>query len=65
MTAPQPSWEGRITRHGGPWRLLEVISYLNRPVGLSWFAVTVVGPGARRLAVWRARPTSGAAPAAA
>ena len=27
----QPSWEGRITRHGGPWRLLEVIACLNRP----------------------------------
>jgi hypothetical protein len=24
------AWEGRMTRHGGPWRLLEVIACLNR-----------------------------------
>jgi hypothetical protein len=30
VSAPQPSWEGRITRHGGPWRRLEVIACLNR-----------------------------------
>ena len=44
---------------------MAVIAYLDRHVGLRWFATEVLGLGARsRLPPRRARSTSGAAPAA-
>src|SRR6266508_6570504 len=46
VSAPQPSWEGRITRHGGPWRPSGGDRLLEPAVGLSWFAAVVFGPDA-------------------